>query len=62
MFDKHKDAFNKLATYDPIRNAKDKTFTIQELFYLYSLICNNGKFGPTSLHKIFEDYLDSYRA
>lgn len=62
MFDIHKDAFNQLATQDLIRDAKDKTFTIQELFYLYSLICNNGKFGPTSLHKIFEDYLDSYRA
>lgn len=62
MFDIHKDAFNQLATYDLIRDAKGKTFAIQELFYLYSLICNNGKFGPTSLHKIFEDYLDSYRA
>lgn len=62
MFDIHKDAFNKLATYGLIRDAKGNTFTIQELFYLYSLICNNGKFGPTSLHKIFEDYLDSYRA
>lgn len=62
MFDKHKDAFNQLATYGIIRDPKDNTFTIQELFYLYSLICNNGKFGPTSLHKIFEDYLDSYRA
>lgn len=62
MFDIHKDAFNQLATYGLIRDAKGNTFTIQELFYLYSLICNNGKFGPTSLHKIFEDYLDSYRA
>lgn len=62
MFDIHKDAFNKLATYDPIRDAKGNTFVIKDLFYLYSLICNNGKFGPTSLHKIFEDYLDSYRA
>lgn len=62
MFDIHKDAFNKLATYGLIRDAKGNTFTIQELFYLYSLICNNGKFGPTSLHKIFEDYLDTYRA
>lgn len=62
MFDIHKDAFNQLATYDLIKDPKGNTFTIQELFYLYSLICNNGKFGPTSLHKIFEDYLDSYRA
>lgn len=62
MFDRHKDAFNQLVTYDIIRDPKGKTFTIQELFYLYSLICNNGKFGPTSLHKIFEDCLDSYRA
>ncbi len=59
MFDIHKDAFNKLATYDLIRDAKGHTFAIKDLFYLYSLICNNGKFGPTSLHKIFEDYLDS---
>lgn len=59
MFDIHKDAFNQLATYDLIRDAKGKTFAIKDLFYLYSLICNNGKFGPTSLHKIFEDYLDS---
>lgn len=59
MFDIHKDAFNQLATYDPIRDAKGNTFVIKDLFYLYSLICNNGKFGPTSLHKIFEDYLDS---
>ena len=59
MFDIHKDAFNKLATYDLIRDAKGDTFAIKDLFYLYSLICNNGKFGPTSLHKIFEDYLDS---
>ena len=59
MFDIHKDAFNKLATYDLIRDAKGNTFAIKDLFYLYSLICNNGKFGPTSLHKIFEDYLDS---
>lgn len=62
MFDIHKDAFNQLATYGLIKDPKGNTFTIQELFYLYSLICNNGKFGPTSLHKIFEDYLDSYRA
>lgn len=62
MFDIHKDAFNKLATYDLIRDAKGHTFAIKDLFYLYSLICNNGKFGPTSLHKIFEDYLDSSRA
>lgn len=62
MFDIHKDAFNKLATYGLIRDAKGETFTVQDLFYLYSLICNNGKFGPTSLHKIFEDYLDTYRA
>ncbi len=59
MFDIHKDAFNQLATYDLIRDAKGKTFAIKDLFYVYSLICNNGKFGPTSLHKIFEDYLDS---
>lgn len=59
MFDIHKDAFNKLATYDLIRDAKGNTFAIKDLFYLYSLICNNGKFSPTSLHKIFEDYLDS---
>lgn len=59
MFDIHKDAFNKLATYNLIRDAKGNTFAIKDLFYLYSLICNNGKFGPTSLHKIFEDYLDS---
>ena len=59
MFDIHKDAFNRLATYDLIRDAKGNTFAIKDLFYLYSLICNNGKFGPTSLHKIFEDYLDS---
>ena len=59
MFDIHKDAFNQLAKYDLIRDAKGKTFAIRDLFYLYSLICNNGKFGPTSLHKIFEDYLDS---
>lgn len=59
MFDIHKDAFNKLATYNLIRDAKGNTFVIKDLFYLYSLICNNGKFGPTSLHKIFEDYLDS---
>lgn len=59
MFDIHKDAFNQLATYDLIRDAKGNTFAIKDLFYLYSLICNNGKFGPTSLHKIFEDYLDS---
>lgn len=62
MFDIHKDAFNQLATYGLIRDAKGNTFAIKDLFYLYSLICNNGKFGPTSLHKIFEDYLDSYRA
>lgn len=62
MFDIHKDAFNRLATCDLIRDAKGNTFAIKDLFYLYSLICNNGKFGPTSLHKIFEDYLDSYRA
>lgn len=59
MFDIHKDAFNQLATYGLIRDAKGHTFAIKDLFYLYSLICNNGKFGPTSLHKIFEDYLDS---
>lgn len=59
MFDIHKDAFNKLAKYNLIRDAKGNTFAIKDLFYLYSLICNNGKFGPTSLHKIFEDYLDS---
>lgn len=59
MFDIYKDAFNKLAKYNLIRDAKGNTFAIKDLFYLYSLICNNGKFGPTSLHKIFEDYLDS---
>lgn len=63
MFDIHKDAFNKLAQCDLINDAKGNGFAIRDLFYLYSLICNNGKFGPTSLHKIFEDYLlDSNRA
>lgn len=59
MFDIHKDAFNQLATYNLIKDAKGNNWTIKDLFYIYSLICNNGKFGPTSLHKIFEDYLDS---
>jgi hypothetical protein len=29
---------------------------VQDLFYIYSLISNNGKLGRKSLHSIFEDY------
>ena len=33
--------------------------SIQDLLYLYSLITNNGKMGPKSLHKIFNNYIET---
>ena len=59
VLDMHKDGFNALSTYDLINDADGKGTTLQDILYMYSLICNNGKLGPNSLHKIFEDYLDS---
>lgn len=59
VLDLHKDGFNSLSTYKLINDANGKGTTVQDLLYLYSLICNNGKLGPNSLHKIFEDYLNS---
>lgn len=57
-FDVYKDAFNQLSKYPVLKN-NNKSWKIQDLFYLYSLISTNGKLGPTSLHKIFEDYQNS---
>lgn len=60
ILDANKDGFNKLSSWQGciITDAKGKAFHIQQLLFYYSLICNNGKLGPTSLHKIFEDYLN----
>ena len=57
-FDNYKDAFNQLSKYPTIKNG-NKSWRIQDLLYLYSLVSTNGKLGPTSLHKIFEDFQDS---
>lgn len=60
ILDANKDGFNKLSSWQGciITDAKGKAFHIKQLLFYYSLICNNGKLGPTSLHKIFEDYLN----
>ena len=54
LFNQYKDSFNQLQTLEPY-----KGHTIQELFYLYSLIAYKGKQGPTSLHGILQDYTGS---
>lgn len=60
ILDANKDGFNKLEAWNKaiITDAKGHSFHVQQLLFYYSLICNNGKLGPTSLHKIFEDYLN----
>ena len=46
--------FNSLGLTE---DGKGQKYDIKDLLYLYSLITNNGKIGPRSLHKIFNDYI-----
>lgn len=59
IFDTYKDAFNQLSKYSLIKDGANQSWKVQDLLFLYSLICTNGKLGPTALHKIFEDYQES---
>lgn len=66
LFNEYKEGFNQLISY-PALSVGKYDMSIQDLLYCYSLIANNGKNGPNSLHGIFEDYLDreipkSYRS
>ena len=58
-FNEYKQSFNDIIKEDrPIYNI-GIDISIQELLYLYSLISNNGTISHSSLHSIFENYLNS---
>ena len=48
--------FNKLGL---ATDGKGEQYDMKDLLFLYSLITNNGRIGPRSLHKIFNDYIKS---
>jgi hypothetical protein len=49
-----RESFGQLKKLYPI--GFNQSMNVQDLFYIYSLISNNGKLGRKSLHSIFEDY------
>ena len=53
QFNQLLDAFNDLAKLDPIGG-----YSIQDLFYYYSMITYNGKIGSKSMQGIFESYTE----
>lgn len=57
-FNEYKEAFNQMGRLNTYSDASGKTYNLKDLFYYYSLIANGGKVGPTSMHGIFEDYVD----
>ena len=61
----YREAFNQLASADLIPIGKGKSMALRDIFYLYSLISNNGRVGPRSLHGIMQDFegqiVDSFR-
>ena len=61
----YREAFNQLASADLIPIGKGKSMALRDIFYLYSLISNNGRVGRRSLHGIMQDFdgqiVDSFR-
>lgn len=57
-FNEYKEEFNKLAQAEPYKSGK-QIIPIQDLFYYYSLIANDGRVSSTSIQAIFEDYLQN---
>ncbi len=55
VFNEHKDAFNDLQSVKSIYG-----MNVQDLLFYYSLISNDGRVGPNSLHGIFEDYITTH--
>lgn len=58
MFNDYKEAFNQLITTPAYTDGAGKALSVQDMFYYYSLIANGGRVGPTSIHGIFEDYIN----
>ena len=58
MFNDYKEAFNQLITAPAYTDGAGKALSVQDMFYYYSLIANGGRVGPTSIHGIFEDYIN----
>ena len=61
----YREAFNQLASADLIPISRNKSMALRDIFYLYSLISNNGRVGRRSLHGIMQDFdgqiVDSFR-
>lgn len=61
----YREAFNQLASADLIPIGRNKSMALRDIFYLYSLISNNGRVGRRSLHGIMQDFdgqiVDSFR-
>lgn len=61
----YREAFNQLASAELIPIGRNKSMTLRDIFYLYSLISNNGRVGRRSLHGIMQDFdgqiVDSFR-
>ena len=61
----YREAFNQLASAELIPIGKGKSMALRDIFYLYSLISNNGRVGPRSLHGVMQDFdgqiVDSFR-
>ena len=60
-FNEYKEAFNELIKLPAYKDGAGKAMTIQNMFYYYSMIANGGRVGPTSMHGIFEDYINKGR-
>lgn len=58
LFNDYKDAFNQLIKVKAFADGAGKAISVQDMFYYYSLIANGGRVGPTSIHGIFEDYIN----
>ena len=52
----YREAFNQLGSAEAYPISFDKKMALKDLFYLYSLISNNGRVGPHSLHGIMQDF------
>ena len=48
----YREAFKQLASADLIPIGKGRSMALRDIFYLYSLISNNGRVGPRSLHGV----------
>ena len=52
----YREAFRKLQQWETVDIGNNRTLSIPDIFYLYSLITTNGKVGPYSIHNALREY------